>query len=108
MVLLRSSSLLFLTLNGFGKCMLDLETRSAKLASRHIELGDEGRTVCKDYRDFIGELAVKFTGSTDEAVAAYRDMYDDIARFEGANISRKDEQRLIERIALRRLIRYLR
>ena len=60
------------------------------------------------YTKIIQALALKFTNSSEEAEAAAREMFDDIYRYsERGLMVRLDEQQLISRIALRRLIKYL-
>ena len=60
------------------------------------------------YTQIIRALALKFTNSIEEAEAAAREMFDDIYRCSERGIAvRLDEQQLVSRIALRRLIKYL-
>ncbi|MBK7933133.1 MAG: hypothetical protein IPK01_06455 [Acidobacteria bacterium] len=60
------------------------------------------------YTKIIQALALKFTNTTEEAEAAAREMFDDIYRYsERGTTVRLDEEQLISRIALRRLIKYL-
>ena len=61
------------------------------------------------YGEFIHELARKFTNSPEEAEAAVQEMNADIQRCSEKGIRLlKNEDRLIERIAFRRLIKFLR
>ena len=60
------------------------------------------------YTQIIQALASKFTNTAEEAEAAAREMFDDIDRYSERGIAvRLDEQQLVSRIALRRLIKYL-
>ncbi len=60
------------------------------------------------YTNIIQALALKFTNSSEEAEAAAREMFDDIYRYSERGLTvRLDEQQIVSRIALRRLIKYL-
>lgn len=60
------------------------------------------------YSEFIHELARKFTNSPEEAEAAVQEMRADIQRCSEKGIRPlKNEDRLIERIAFRRLIKFI-
>ena len=61
------------------------------------------------YSKIIQALALKFTNTKEEAEAAAREMFDDIYRYSERGLTvRLDEEQLVSRIALRRLIKYLR
>lgn len=62
----------------------------------------------ESYTAFIWALAQKFTDSPEEAEAAVHEMQADIQRCERRGmLARTDEDRLVARIAWRRLLRYL-
>lgn len=80
--------------------------RSISSKARHIKLrtADTAAT----YTQIIQALALKFTNTAEEAEAAAREMFDDIYRYSERGIAvRLDEEQLVSRIALRRLIKYL-
>lgn len=84
----------------------DLDTRSRISTVRRVNAvtGDRGTA----YTKIIQALALKFTNTTEEAEAAAREMFDDIYRYSERGLTvRFDEQQLVSRIALRRLIKYL-
>lgn len=60
------------------------------------------------YNEFVWALAQKFTNSPEEAKAAVQEMSADIERCaERGVLVRSDEDRLVARIAWRRLLRFL-
>ena len=60
------------------------------------------------YNDFIWALAKKFTNSPEEAKAAVQEMFTDIQRCaEKGLLITSNEDRLVARIAWRRLIKFL-
>ena len=78
----------------------------------HISTLRRVKTIADDtgtaYTKIIQALALKFTNTTEEAEAAAREMFDDIYRYSERGLTvRLDEQQLVSRIALRRLIKYL-
>lgn len=82
--------------------------RPAKL-ERAVRLDEPTQNDPADpYSEFIYELARKFTNSAEEAEAAVQEMNADIQRCSENEISLlKNEDRLIDRIAFRRLIKFL-
>ena len=60
------------------------------------------------YEDFIWALAQKFTNTPEEAKAAVHEMFADIRRCaERGVLATSNEDRLVARIAWRRLIKFL-
>jgi hypothetical protein len=60
------------------------------------------------YKDFIWHLARKFTNSPEEAKAALQEIQNDIERCADTGVAvRTHEERLIARIAWRRLFNFL-
>lgn len=60
------------------------------------------------YKDFIQDLARKFTNSPEEADAAVQEMMTDIQQCgEKGILARSNEDRLVARIAWRRLLKFL-
>jgi hypothetical protein len=60
------------------------------------------------YNDFIWSLARKFTNSRAEAEAAAQEIFTDIRRFiERGPHTQSFEDRLVARVALRRLLKFL-
>ena len=66
------------------------------------------RNIYPDYDKFVWSLAQKFTNSAEEADAAAGEMFTDIRRYAERGVSVKSiENRLIARVAFRRLIKFL-
>lgn len=84
----------------------DLDMRPGFATVRHLQrVTDDTATA---YTKIIQALAIKFTNSREEAEAAASEMFDDIYRYSERGLTvRLDEQQLVSRIALRRLIKYL-
>jgi hypothetical protein len=78
-----------------------------RMSTREFPTTNAGATV-DSYRTFIWELAKNFTNSNEEARAAVVEMHADIERCsEMAEQPPSNEDRLIARIAWRRLVKYL-
>ncbi len=78
--------------------------RPLPLTNQEIVIKD----LSESYAEFIRALAQKFTNSPEEAEAAVHEMQTDIQRCEKRGmLVRSDEDRLVARIAWRRLLRYL-
>jgi len=97
------------------KIMTDLATRTIQKTKPFTilqRITNKDRTAVKDcvdaYGNFIWALARKFTGSTEEAEAATREIFTDIWRYsERANKLQSAESVLIAQIARRRLVKHL-
>ncbi len=73
-----------------------------------LPLTKQETDLSESYTAFIWALAQKFTDSPEEAEAAVHEMQADIQRCERRGmLARTDEDRLVARIAWRRLLRYL-
>lgn len=85
----------------------DLERRPRISAVRRVKTVSEDAGAA--YTKIIQALALKFTNTSEEAEAAACEMFDDIYRYSERGLTvRLDEEQLVSRIALRRLIKYLR
>ncbi len=82
--------------------------RSAVTRRSPQEKSAEKMDVIDSYNNFIWALARKFTNSGAEAEAAAKEIFADIQRFaEGGTSLPSTEDRLVARVALRRLLMFL-
>jgi len=82
--------------------------RPAKLAGFPISKKTPLNATAESYNEFIWALARKFTNSAEEAEAAVQEMQNDIERCaEKGVLASTQEDRLVARIAWRRLLKFL-
>jgi DNA-directed RNA polymerase specialized sigma24 family protein len=99
-------------MNGLSTQFITRTYQQPYRPARLQRIAKNGKTALSDsadtYKDFIWALARKFTNSPEEAKAAVQEMFADIQRCaEKGDLITSNEDRLVARIAWRRLIRFL-
>lgn len=82
--------------------------RPFSLTRRETEKTICDETAADSNNHFIWALAAKFTNSSEEAEAAVREMHADIEKCEKSGVQpQSDEDRIVARIAWRRLLEFM-